>query len=198
VPLQSSSPAPSRIPVTEVTGNGRAPSGRHWYTGPAFTLVEVVLVLVIMSLVIAVAQPRIAGYVINDRVRRSADRLAMDLRLAQSEAIKQQQTVTVTFDTVKDLYTLSGLSPDSQGATTRTVTLGSESSYQTELDVVEFAATGLSAVTFDSFGTPDSGGTIALLSGSILCTVSVDSVTGQPTVSALSSQQEDTTVVEED
>ncbi len=35
----------------------------------------------------------IAGFLNNDRIRRSADRLATDLRLAQSEAIQQQRTV---------------------------------------------------------------------------------------------------------
>ncbi|MCH7702901.1 MAG: GspH/FimT family pseudopilin [Planctomycetes bacterium] len=152
----------------------------------AFTLIEVVLVLVIMSLLMAVAQPRIASYVNNDRVRRSADRLAMDLRLAQSEAIKQQAVVTISFDTTQDTYTLTNLSPDSQGATERTVALGSDSYYRTSVAGVVFPVKGLKSVSFDSFGSPDSGGTITLASGRITCTITVDSVTGRPTVSALS------------
>lgn len=149
-----------------------------------FTLVELVLVIVIMSIVMAIAQPKLASFLINDRVRRAGERVAMDLRLAQSEAIKQQTIVTVTFDATNDSYTLTGLSPDSTGATTRTVNLASDSSYRSHVSDVDFD--NGSVLKFDSFGVPDNGGTFVLSVGRMFCTITVDAATGRPTVSALS------------
>jgi len=149
----------------------------------AFTLVEVAIVVVILSILLLVAQPRFASVVQNDRLRRAAQKVAMDIRLAQSEAIKQQAKVGVEFSLDADAYRLVGLSVAKNGTTKYEVYLGADPSYRTSLTDAEF--NGRLDVAFDRFGSPDSGGSVTLGIGRLQIVLTVDAGTGRVTIGPL-------------
>ncbi len=150
----------------------------------AFSLAEVVAVVAVMAVVLAVAQPRFATAIENDRVRRAATRLAVDIRLAQSEAIQQQDTVRVLFAPVADAYRIEQLSTAADGTTSIEVYLGADADYRTAIAAADFG--GRNGFSFDRYGVPNAGGTVTLGSRRLRSTVTVDAGTGQVTISELS------------
>jgi prepilin-type N-terminal cleavage/methylation domain-containing protein len=148
-----------------------------------FTLLEVTLCLIIVAVLAVAAQPYYVSFISHDRVRRAADRLAADIYLAQSEAIKQQANVTITFDADNEKYTLSNLSPDSKGATTREVSLGSSEAGACLVIGVDFG--GGKALVFNAYGIPASAGSVTLGTAYVTCAVSVDAVLGKVTIGPL-------------
>jgi prepilin-type N-terminal cleavage/methylation domain-containing protein len=60
-----------------------------------FTLVEAVIVIVVAGLLLGIAAPRFTTMRNNLRLDTAANQLAGDLRRAQTEAIKRNQTVVV-------------------------------------------------------------------------------------------------------
>ena len=149
----------------------------------AFSLAELVIVVTIMGIVLAIAQPKLVSALERDRVRRSANKLTMDLRLAQSEAIRQQQGVAVKFSTDYDSYRLVGLAPGAGGSTGYEVHLGADDDYRTCIDEARFGKR--LDVTFDRYGAPDNGGTVVLGIRRTRITVTVDAGTGRATVGDL-------------
>ncbi len=60
------------------------------------TVIELMIVLVLLSLVTAVAAPNLSGFLAGQRMRAATLDLTADLLLARSEALKRSATVTVT------------------------------------------------------------------------------------------------------
>ncbi|HUU84483.1 MAG TPA: GspH/FimT family pseudopilin [Phycisphaerae bacterium] len=150
---------------------------------PAFSLLELVMVVAIMAVLLAVAQPRMASAIQRDRVRRAATRLAMDIRLAQSEAVGQQQNVTVAFNTDYDAYEVSGLAPEADGSTGYEVCLGADRDYHTNIAAANFK--GQLEVTFDRYGAPNNEGSVVLGIGQLRVIIKVAAGTGRVTVGDL-------------
>ena len=155
----------------------------------AVSLAEVVVVVTIMGIVLVIAQPRLVSALERDRVRRSASKLAMDLRLAQSEAVRQQDGVAVKFSTQYDSYRLVGLAPGADGSTGYQVHLGADDDYRTCIDEVRFG--DRLDVTFDRYGAPDNAGAVVLGIRQTRITVTVDPGTGRTTVGNLGHVPED-------
>jgi type IV pilus assembly protein PilA len=105
-----------------------------------FTLVETALVIVVVSLLLAIAVPRFTAMRNGLQLDTAAYQLAGDLRRAQVEAIKRNQTVVVA-KTAASTYNITFI-----GA--RTFEPG-----------VEFAA-GAMTVSLASFGPPIGGGAV--------------------------------------
>lgn len=188
--LSLGSVMPSPAPQCEDTVMSRqSPSRPGRRDRRAASLAEVVIVVTIMGIVLAIAQPRLVAALERDRVRRSASKLAMDLRLAQSEATRQQKGVAVKFSTQYDSYRLVGLAPGADGSTGYKVHLGADDDYRTCIDTVTFG--NRLDVTFDRYGTPDNGGTVVLGIQQTRITVTVDAGTGRTTVGDLGHVPED-------
>jgi len=143
-----------------------------------FTLIELVMVLVILSILAAFALPRMATT--DTTVGAQADRLARDLRHAQAMAMNQGRTLNF------DIQAPASYRVTSSGTTvTDPATMGA---FQITLDNgVTVAGTD---TDFDSLGRPASGGTllaaprIFTLSGtSRTATVTLSAVTGFVSVS---------------
>jgi prepilin-type N-terminal cleavage/methylation domain-containing protein len=145
-----------------------APPGRHRVPrrscapggGPpqAFSIIELVLVLAIMALVSAIAVPRYANSVARYRVDSAAHRVAADLALAQSQASTAGKSQSVVF--VARSYQTPGMPHlDGKSYGDYTVDLGAEP-YRVSRVAAEFG--GDATVTFDMYGTPDSGGSVVL------------------------------------
>jgi prepilin-type N-terminal cleavage/methylation domain-containing protein len=108
-----------------------------------FTLVETVMVVMLMGLMLAIAAPRFTAMRNGLRIDTAAYQLAGDLRRAQVEAIKLNQTVTVA-KTAATTYSITNIG-------NRTFEPG-----------IQFAAAAMT-VSFASFGPPIGGGAAFVL-----------------------------------
>ena len=159
----------------------------------AFTLIEILAVVVILAIAALIAIPVFTG-ASQIQVKAAADKLAADLEYAKSMAIANQRTHKVVFDAVQesyDIWAYDGLTstwtlitdPVKKQADFR-VTYPQES----RLSKVRITAAdfnGTSTVQFDYTGTPRdasgnalSTGTVALESQGMTLTISVEPVTG--------------------
>ena len=137
-----------------------------------FTLIELVIVLALIGAMAAIALPRWAPS--DTTVGAQADRLARDLRHAQSMAMTQGRTLTVDIQPATAYRVIDGSS--------MTVTdPATQQPFQVTLDnnvTLNGTDTG-----FDSLGRPVSAG--ALLPASRVFTLSGSSTTATVTVSAV-------------
>lgn len=103
-----------------------------------FTLVETALVVVVAGMLLVIAAPRFTAMRNGFLIDTAAHQMAGDLRRAQVEAIKRNQTITVA-KTATTTYNITQIGD-------RTFEPG-----------IEFAA-GAMTVSFASFGPPIGGG----------------------------------------
>ncbi|MCH7527694.1 MAG: GspH/FimT family pseudopilin [Planctomycetes bacterium] len=150
---------------------------------PAFSLLEVVLVMTMMAIMLGLTAPRMQSYIEHDRVRRLGGQIALDLAMARSEAIKLRTPVKVKFRADGNFYRIL---IDGDIATIR----GRESDYEVllkrnDLYNAEIRSVEIDTVTdieFDRFGRPNSGGVIVIGSGDSEVTITIDQATGNVTV----------------
>lgn len=148
----------------------------------AFTLIELTIVVVILALVAAIAVPRFAGAAVRARVSAAADRVAADIRLTRTEAMKVSTVRKISFDSLTLQYTIAGVRHLDTAAGNYVVKLAEEPYLISTLKV---DLGGDNTLVFDGFGVPDSGGTIELLSGAYKRTVTVQADAGVASVSVL-------------
>ena len=103
-----------------------------------FTLVETALVVVVAGMLLAIAAPRFTAMRNGFLIDTAANQLAGDMRRAQVEAIKRNQTIIVA----------------KTATTTYNITLIGNRTFEPG---IEFAA-GAMTVSFASFGPPIGGG----------------------------------------
>ncbi len=147
----------------------------------AFSLIEMLLVLVIMAVMAAVAIPRFGSAEARHRVEVAARRVAADLDLARQRARAAGADRSVIFHPAANRYHLPGVPhPDRPGSPDDyTVELG-QAPYGAAISAVDFG--GDAAIVFDGFGTPDSGGSVTICVGRYSKTVTVDPETGHADV----------------
>ena len=75
----------------------------------AFTLVELTMVIAMMSIIAAIAMPRMSGANVNYRLKSAANRIVLDFELAKKQAQAISQDVVITFDTTSHTYRISNL-----------------------------------------------------------------------------------------
>ncbi len=113
-----------------------------------FTLIETAMVVVVAGLLLAIVAPRFTAMRAGFTLDTAAYQLAGDLRRAQVEAIKRNQTVTVA-KTATSTYDITYINP----ATAATVVVSS----RTLEPGVGFDVAAMT-VSFASFGPPIGGG----------------------------------------
>jgi len=127
----------------------------------AFTLLELIVTIAVLSILLAVAVPSMQPLLSRNHLKAAAGALAEDLQWTRSEALKRNNDLYVTFDTSEWCYGIdeaSGCdctvsSPTGTDACALT-TAGSEVLKVTSHS--SFADTNLSAITFS--GSPPSTG----------------------------------------
>ncbi len=147
--------------------------------GRAFTLIELVTVVIIIGLLASMAIPRYANFTGRQRVDAAARRIAVDLSFAQQRAQSSSTSQTVQFDVAENSYRLIGVPDQDRPGVEYAVSLSNEP-YRAEIISADFGGDGL--VVFDGYGTPDSGGTVIVQWGSIQKTVVLDADTGKANV----------------
>jgi len=138
----------------------------------AFTIVELVMVLLVIGIMTAVAAPRYSSALASQRSNTAARRIAADLRLAQDYARRSSQVQTVTFDGVADGYAISPMPDVDRSNATYNVSIAAA---PYSADVVSASFGGGPAVQFDIYGRPSSEGSVVVRSGAKQYTVQLDS-----------------------
>jgi len=146
----------------------------------AFTLVEMVIVVLIIGILTASAAPRMAGAIRTSRLDAACRRITADLAWARQSAINKSTAQTVQFTPASGSYTLALAADLDRPAAAYVVTLTSAPYSCTLVSATLGADTN---VVFDRFGRPDSGGTIVVGAGSSTKTVTLDANTGLATSS---------------
>ena len=159
--------------------------------GKAFTLLELVLVMVIIVIAAVLAVPMM-GSAADIQVRSAANMVASDLEYAKSMAISRQQNHSVVFDTANESYEIRNASgtviahPLKGGSFV--VNLQTDSRIS-RVDIASADFDSQSTVTFDYLGSPYNGSGTALNSGQITLqaqdftmTINVEPMTGYVTI----------------
>jgi prepilin-type N-terminal cleavage/methylation domain-containing protein len=144
-----------------------------------FSLVEVVLVLAVVSVLAAVAVPRFTDFLARQRLDAACRRVVADLDYARRMARYLSKSRTVKFNVAQGEYSLTGVPDLDRPASTYTISLRKDP-YEASILSVDIG--GDTEITFNGFGTPDSGGTIRLLVGGQQKTITVDADTGRATI----------------
>jgi prepilin-type N-terminal cleavage/methylation domain-containing protein len=137
------------------------------FTRPAFTLMELVIVMMILGILAAAAAPRFADALARFRLDAVVARIQLDLKYAQELAKTSRTDQQVIFDPLTDTYTLPGV-PDMDHPT---VDYGADISggvFQVELVSADFGEPPdtSSTVTYNAWGLAYDGGTIVVQIGS--------------------------------
>ena len=150
----------------------------------AFTLIELMIVISIIALTAMLVVPHIASSATFE-VQGAARAIAGDLLYAQSEAIANQASRKVVFDTSNNSYRLT----DGSGTTlpapwlggSYVVTFGDGSEFgKVDIDAPTFG--GKTEVVFDELGAPSSGGTVDVVAAGHRYRVTVTAFTGRVSV----------------
>lgn len=150
-----------------------------------FTLIELIAVIVIIAFAAMLAVPMFSSAA-STQIRAAADMVAADLEYAKNMAISRQKTYTVIFDESAESYSIK----DENGVVI--------SHPVTHKDyVVNFTADGRvdkvnivdadfgssEQVSFTYLGSPDNGGSVTLSAGTVIVTITVETVTGYVSIS---------------
>ena len=145
---------------------------------PAFTLVELVLVIATIAVLAAIAVPRYADATARYRVELAAKRVVADLMLARSNARATSGVQVVDFASPPGGYTLPGVAAPDGAAGDYVVRLADEP-YRSSVTGASFGEPAAASVRFDRYGSPDVGGTVVVTSGRYQKTVYVDAASGR-------------------
>lgn len=121
-----------------------------------FTLVELMLVLVIVAVVGAIAVPRFAQATARQQLDAAAERVVADIDEARIRSRAASQSVTMTFDTASNSYSL-----DAVGGEAINVALD-QAPYGAIIKEANFG--GSAEVIFNGYGVPLSAGYVDLSS----------------------------------
>ncbi|MGB8227084.1 MAG: GspH/FimT family pseudopilin [Sedimentisphaerales bacterium] len=152
------------------------------YALPAFTLVEMIIVLVVIGIMAAVAVPLYTSAA-GVQLKTAADMVACDLEYAKSMAMSTGKKYFVVFDASTESYRIFKDSVAGQPiphpvhiGVNYIVSFAGDS----RLNKVNIVNTtfGSNTVRFDYLGSPDNGGSVRLSAGGNILTVKVEPVTG--------------------
>jgi prepilin-type N-terminal cleavage/methylation domain-containing protein len=149
----------------------------------AFSLVELIIVLMVMGIIGAVAVPTFFDSLLFHRVESAARRVKADLELARNTARLTSATQTITFNNATRSYTASAAVKDlDRPSQTYSVKL-SQPPY--ELDTLTANFGGTTVVSFDGYAKPSSGGTVIVqVDNDHKATVTLNATTGHVTITS--------------
>ncbi len=141
----------------------------------AFTLVELIVVLVIISAVAGLALPAYGSALARYRLDAAAFALSRELDRATSHARATSTTVSIRFDTATHVVEFNGLPDRRTNATSFTLDLR-ESPREARIVSADFASTQTYQIS--GFGIPSSEGGVTLTNGGMQRSIKVDAATG--------------------
>jgi prepilin-type N-terminal cleavage/methylation domain-containing protein len=149
------------------------PRRRDKHSMRAFSLVELVIVVLIVGILAAVAAPKYSAALTSFRLQAVADRIAGDIRYAKRMAQQNSATQTIVFDAAANSYTLAGVADANHQARTYQFSL-TDLEYDCDLVSADFG--GSATLTFSIYGRPVSTGTVVVSCGGATSTLTIDSL----------------------
>lgn len=137
----------------------------------AFSMVELVLIITVVSIMAAIAAPRYADFMAQQRLTAAGNRIRADLGLAQRQARFTSASLTVSFNVASDSYGMAGV-PDPDHPQQNYVVQMDESPYEVTIVSANFG--GDAKVIFDGYGVPDSSGSVVIQIGVRQRTITLD------------------------
>jgi Tfp pilus assembly protein FimT len=160
------------------TGTARAGLAR--VSRSAFSIMELIVVLLLMGIVAATATPSFFVSLQYHEIETAARRLTLDLQQVRHAARMKSQTQSLTF-TGATTYTLSSGVTSLKGSSQTYVVDLSKGPY--DLDAVTLNLGGQTVIPFDGYGNTTVGGTIVLALGDKTRTLTLNNSNGAITVS---------------
>ncbi|MCB9850356.1 MAG: prepilin-type N-terminal cleavage/methylation domain-containing protein [Phycisphaerales bacterium] len=141
----------------------------------AFSLVELVCVVLIIGIIAGLAVPRFANAIARRQSSSAAYRVVQDFALAQHHARITSTNVTLHFDGTTGTYWLDGV-PDPDNVSKRYEVHLQDEPYH--VASVRAALGGDTELIYDMYGRPDGGGTVRLVIGNIIKSITVNATSG--------------------
>lgn len=157
---------------------GKSLIDRHRSSRQGLSLIDVVVTVLIIGILTAATAPRLVDSVSRHRVEAAARRLAADLEYARTHARMRNQPETVSFDIAGDRYSLSTASRTNRPSLPYVVAVRDD--FRVDLLSADFA--GSPAVTFNAYAVPNSGGSVAVRTGTHQRTIVVAADSGHVSV----------------
>ena len=152
-----------------------------------FTLVEIITVVAIMGVVLAMAVPSFSKWKEKYQINGQVQKVYFDLMLARTVAVKNNNDVRVTFNTISQTYKIhddtNGDGVEDTGESLKSVSLEENVQFAFNTGIpdidgnpvgsaVSFGGDGSQTVTFDSRGQASASGSVFMLHQSDIDTTS--------------------------
>lgn len=144
-------------------------------TTSAFTLIELIMVLAILTIIAGVVAPKYASAVSRYRLDAAARRVAADIQYAQALARASGSTQIINFLPSNNSYSIPSIQAGTTKGAVYSVRLD-KPPYSVTLESASFA--GSTDLQFGGFGFPADGGTVRVRAGADYKTLSIDVATG--------------------
>ena len=149
---------------------------------PAYTLVEVAVMLAVVAVVAAIALPKYGNSVRRYRLDSAASRISGDINQLRAAARSTSKTQSMSFaGAAGTTYSLSGVVGFDGTATAYSVNLAANPYLLTAV-TPSFGSGALMTLSCDMYGVLDNSGTIVLQAGENQRTITVDASTGKVSV----------------
>jgi prepilin-type N-terminal cleavage/methylation domain-containing protein len=144
--------------------------GRTSSPRPAFSLIELIIVLVVLAVVSTIAMVRYSSSLAQYRLVITTDKIVADLEWAKARARTTSSEREVRFNALANGYGVPS-EPLRPNSSSRYLVDLTQEPYRSKLVSASFGA--LNSVTFNAFGLPDRAGTIRVSSGQNTRTIRV-------------------------
>ena len=146
----------------------------------AFTLAELSIVVLIISILAAVSVPRYVNALLHYQADAAARRIKVDLEYLRRQARQASASRSVTFNVNDHSYTMVGVADVNHTGRSDYIVNLKVTPYKSTLNSVNCG--GDSTLVFNGYGKPDSSATIVVGSGTYTKTVTVESTAGSVSI----------------